>query len=82
MTRLLILSNSHPAISKGGSELAAWRMFEEFSALPGWDTWLLGAVFSVGRTDPRPGRNAYRQAIRRAAAAVNDTATQTVRRAG
>jgi glycosyltransferase involved in cell wall biosynthesis len=42
MTRLLILSNSHPAVSKGGSELAAWRMFEEFAALPGWETWLLG----------------------------------------
>lgn len=42
MTRLLILSNSHPAVSKGGSELAAWRMFEEFSRRKGWDTWLLG----------------------------------------
>lgn len=42
MTRLLILSNSHPAVSNGGSELAAWRMFEEFSRRPGWHTWLLG----------------------------------------
>ncbi|OJY63361.1 MAG: hypothetical protein BGP12_09905 [Rhodospirillales bacterium 70-18] len=40
--RLLIASNSHPTVSKGGSELAAWRMFEAFRALPGWEAWLLG----------------------------------------
>jgi glycosyltransferase involved in cell wall biosynthesis len=42
MPRLLILSNSHPAVSHGGSELAAWRLFEQFRARGGWDTWLLG----------------------------------------
>lgn len=42
MTRLLILSQSHPMVSNGGGELAAWRLFDEFRARPGWQAWLLG----------------------------------------
>jgi glycosyltransferase involved in cell wall biosynthesis len=40
--RLLIASHSHPAISKGGAELAAWRMYESFRDLPDWDAWFMG----------------------------------------
>jgi glycosyltransferase involved in cell wall biosynthesis len=40
--RLLIATHSHPAISKGGAEIAAWRMFEGFRATSGWQAWFLG----------------------------------------
>lgn len=40
--RLLIATHSHPAISKGGAEIAAWKMFESFRAEPGWQPFLLG----------------------------------------
>jgi glycosyltransferase involved in cell wall biosynthesis len=52
MPRLLILSNSHPAVSHGGSELAAWRLFEQFRARPGWETWLLGCTREAGALRP------------------------------
>ncbi len=40
--RVLIATHSHPAISKGGAELAAWKVFESFRELPDWQAWFMG----------------------------------------
>ena len=40
--RLLIASHSHPAITRGGAEIAAFQLFRAFSDLPGWEAWFLG----------------------------------------
>jgi glycosyltransferase involved in cell wall biosynthesis len=42
--RILVASHSHPALSKGGAEIAAWRNHEAMAAAPGWQSWFLGAA--------------------------------------
>ncbi len=51
--RLLIASHSHPQLSRGGAEIAAFQLFRTFSEQPGWETWFLGCQAS--RPDARPG---------------------------
>ncbi|MBU6500099.1 MAG: glycosyltransferase, partial [Rhodospirillales bacterium] len=41
--RALICAHSHPAISKGGAEIAAWSLFEGVQAA-GRDAWFMGCV--------------------------------------
>ncbi len=41
-SRILIASHSHPALSKGGAEIAALRHHEAMTAAPGWQSWFLG----------------------------------------
>jgi glycosyltransferase involved in cell wall biosynthesis len=41
-TRVLIASHSHPAITRGGAEIAAFQLFRAFCDLPGWEAWFLG----------------------------------------
>ena len=41
-TRVLIASHSHPAITRGGAEIAAFQLFRAFSDLPAWEAWFLG----------------------------------------
>ncbi len=40
--RLLVGTHSHPGISKGGAELAAWKVFESFRGRPDWQAWFIG----------------------------------------
>ena len=40
--RILIASHSHPALTKGGAEIAAWRNHETMAAAPGWQSWFMG----------------------------------------
>ncbi|HEY0418750.1 MAG TPA: glycosyltransferase, partial [Acetobacteraceae bacterium] len=47
-SRVLIATHSHPAISKGGAELAAWRLFEGVRARPEWQAWFLGCGHEAG----------------------------------
>ena len=42
--RILIASHSHPALTKGGAEIAAWRNHEAMSATPGWQSWFMGCA--------------------------------------
>jgi glycosyltransferase involved in cell wall biosynthesis len=46
--RILIAAHSHPAITKGGAEIAAWRLYEHVAARPGWQAWFLGCAREVG----------------------------------
>ena len=47
-TRLLIAAHSHPAITKGGAEIAAWRLYESISARRGWHAWFMGCAREAG----------------------------------
>jgi hypothetical protein len=47
-TRLLIAAHSHPAITKGGAEIAAWRLFESITARRGWNAWFMGCAREMG----------------------------------
>ncbi|WP_264712495.1 glycosyltransferase [Limobrevibacterium gyesilva] len=47
-TKVLVATHSHPAISKGGAEIAAWRLYEALAAQPGWDVWFMGCVREPG----------------------------------
>lgn len=40
--RLLFASHSHPQLTRGGAEIAAFRLFREFSNMPDYETWFLG----------------------------------------
>lgn len=40
--RTLIAAHSHPLVSKGGAEIAAFELFERINALPGHEAWFLG----------------------------------------
>ncbi len=42
--RILIASHSHPALTKGGAEIASWRNHEAMAATPGWQSWFLGCA--------------------------------------
>ena len=47
-TRLLIAAHSHPAITKGGAEIAAWRLYESIGARRGWQAWFMGCARETG----------------------------------
>jgi len=42
--KVLIASHSHPQLSKGGAEIAAFQLFNALQALPEYDSWFLGCV--------------------------------------
>ena len=42
--RILVASHSHPAITKGGGEIAAWRLFEALSERSPERTWFMGCA--------------------------------------
>jgi glycosyltransferase involved in cell wall biosynthesis len=41
--RILIAAHSHPAISRGGAEIAAWRHHEAMQSA-GWQSWFVGCA--------------------------------------
>jgi glycosyltransferase involved in cell wall biosynthesis len=43
-SRLLIASHSHPQLSKGGAEIAAFELFRALRERPDYATWFLGCV--------------------------------------
>jgi glycosyltransferase involved in cell wall biosynthesis len=45
---VMIAAHAHPALSKGGAEIAAWRQFEGFRALPDWRAWFMGCTAGAG----------------------------------
>lgn len=51
--RILIASHSHPQITRGGAEIAAFQLFREFHDLPGWEAFFLGC--QSNRTGERLG---------------------------
>lgn len=42
--KILIASHSHPQISKGGAEIAAFQLYMALHEKPGYETWFLGCV--------------------------------------
>ena len=42
--KVLIAAHSHPAVSNGGAEIAAFRLFEQLSAHPDWQAWFISCV--------------------------------------
>ena len=40
--RVLLASHSHPSITRGGAEVAAFRLFEKLGELPDYEAWFLG----------------------------------------
>lgn len=40
--RVLVAAHSHPALSKGGAEIAAFEMFDRLRDRPGTESWFLG----------------------------------------
>jgi glycosyltransferase involved in cell wall biosynthesis len=40
----MIASHSHPQISKGGAEIAAFQLFTALQSVPQYDTWFLGCL--------------------------------------
>src|ERR1700686_3264555 len=42
--KVLIAAHSHPALSKGGAEIAAWRQYEGMAAHPDWHAWFVGCA--------------------------------------
>ena len=51
--RLLVAAHGHPQLSRGGAEIAAFRLFEAFRDQPGWEAWFLGC--QTGRAGGRAG---------------------------
>ena len=51
--RVLLLSHSHPRLTRGGSEMAASALLNGLNAQPGWQAWLIGA--SMDTTGARAG---------------------------
>jgi glycosyltransferase involved in cell wall biosynthesis len=49
-TRLLVAAHSHPAITKGGAEISAWRLYESVASRPGWCAWFMGCAREAGAT--------------------------------
>jgi glycosyltransferase involved in cell wall biosynthesis len=47
-SRVLVTTHSHPAISKGGAEIAAERLYEALAERPGWEAWFMGCVREPG----------------------------------
>ncbi len=50
--RILVAAHSHPLLSKGGAEIAAWRNHEAMAAAPGWQSWFMGCAREAA---PRAG---------------------------
>jgi len=50
--RVLVASHSHPKITNGGAEIAAYRLFSELESQPGIEAWFLGC-----NTNPGAGRD-------------------------
>jgi glycosyltransferase involved in cell wall biosynthesis len=46
--RVLVCSHSHPKITHGGAEIAAFRLFSELDATPGTEAWFLGCNTLAG----------------------------------
>ena len=46
--RVLVASHSHPLISNGGAEIAAFRLFAELAACPNTEAWFLGCDTRMG----------------------------------
>ncbi len=46
--KILVAAHSHPAITKGGAEIAAWRLYEHVGARPDWQAWFLGCAREAG----------------------------------
>src|SRR3984885_3155535 len=44
LTRILIASHSHPRLSKGGAEIAAFQLYDALQRRPGFESWFLGCV--------------------------------------
>ncbi len=42
--RVLVASHSHPAMSNGGAEIAAWRLYDGVAARPDWRAWFVGCA--------------------------------------
>jgi glycosyltransferase involved in cell wall biosynthesis len=42
--KVLIASHSHPQLSKGGAEIAAYRLFNALNQQPGCEAWFLGCA--------------------------------------
>ncbi|MCX7383935.1 MAG: glycosyltransferase [Alphaproteobacteria bacterium] len=42
-SRILIAAHSHPAVSRGGAEIAAWRHYQAMQGA-GWQSWFMGAA--------------------------------------
>ena len=42
--RVLVASHSHPQLSKGGAEIAAYQLFKALQGRPGYEPWFLGCV--------------------------------------
>jgi glycosyltransferase involved in cell wall biosynthesis len=42
--RILMASHSHPQISKGGAEIAAFQLFNALNSRAGYESWFLGCV--------------------------------------
>jgi glycosyltransferase involved in cell wall biosynthesis len=40
--RVLVASHGHPAIARGGAEIAAFQLFERLNTVPGVEAWFLG----------------------------------------
>ena len=47
--RVLVISHSHPQITNGGAEIAAFRLFTELQAHDGVEAWFLGCDAQAGR---------------------------------
>ncbi len=45
---VLVATHSHPAVTKGGAEIAAWRLFEGIQARPDWQAWFIGCAREAG----------------------------------
>jgi glycosyltransferase involved in cell wall biosynthesis len=50
LQRILVVSHSHPEISKGGAEIAAYQLYRGYASRPGCVAWFLGC-------DRRPTRS-------------------------
>ena len=46
--RVLIVSHGHPAITRGGAEIAAYALFEALERQPAYDAWFLGCRPETG----------------------------------
>ncbi len=50
--RVLIASHSHPGITRGGAETAAFHLFRGLNARPDWEAWFLGCDRSAEGGQP------------------------------
>jgi len=50
-TRVLIISHSHPELTKGGGEIAAYQLYRGIMARPGCEAWFMGCDRRPTRSD-------------------------------